>query len=75
MKLLSNYHGPTPKKWKKIGDTIMLFGAGASTGVMGLPLPDNQKLWIVWGLGILTLIGKAVTNLATTDDAENKSLQ
>lgn len=66
--LIENYKSPTPKKWKKIGDFIMVVGGGATTSVMGLPLTDSQKLWIVWGLGMLTLIGKGLTNLVKADE-------
>ncbi len=61
--LIENYKKPTPVLWRKIGDSILLLSAGLSGSIMGLPLPDHTKLWIMFGVNLLGVFGKIITNL------------
>lgn len=60
---LKNYYSPTPKWLRKIGDTILLFGTGLTVTFSTLKMDSG---WIITA-SVLTLIGKAVTNLFSED--------
>ncbi len=58
---LSNYYQKTPKQVKFWGD-VMLFSAPLLSGaVMASPLPETVKLWAVFGLNLVLVIGKVLT--------------
>jgi hypothetical protein len=63
MNLSENYTAPTPVKWRKIGDTILLVSSSLSTMVMGLPISEHAQLWTVFVVNIIGVIGKVLTNL------------
>lgn len=52
--MISNYKKPTPKKWRKIGDYVLLVTGLVPMQLPLLPIPDNQKVWIG---AISTLLG------------------
>lgn len=56
-----NYHKPTPKKWRKIGDTLMLL----SNSIAGVAALMALNPWIVVGGITLGTIGKIITNFTT----------
>lgn len=59
---LSNYYKPTPKKWRKIGDTLLAVSVYAQTQEM---ISGNTKLMTV--VTIVGLIGKFLTNFFVED--------
>ncbi len=64
MKKANEYYSvPTSPKWRKIGDSILIGCASLSTAVMGLPLTDNQIKWVIFGLNVIGVGGKIITNL------------
>jgi len=65
---LSNYYEPTPKKLKKLGDTILIGTASLSAMMMGAPFTDTQKAWIIFSLNVVGVVGKMITNLFKEDD-------
>ena len=65
---LSNYYEPTPKKLKKLGDTILIGTASLSAMMMGAPFTDTQKTWIIFGLNVVGVLGKMITNLFKEED-------
>ena len=65
-KLKENYWAATPIYAKKLGDSMLIASLGFSGGVMALPIEDNTKLWINFGLTGMGVIGKIITNLFTT---------
>jgi hypothetical protein len=67
MKKLQQYWTPTPVKARKIGDAFLILSASLSGAVMGLPLPDNHKLWINFILTLVGVIGKIITNFAAEE--------
>lgn len=71
MKPFDYYKQPTPKKWRKLGDTFLLISTSSSTMVMGLPLTEHQKLWTVFFVNVLGVVGKTITNFFKEDDAAN----
>ena len=60
LKQQTNYHKPTPKKWRKIGDAIM----GLGTIITGVAAHFANP-WIVVAAAALTYVGKTITNFAT----------
>jgi len=65
---LSNYYEPTPKRLKKLGDTILIGTASLSAMMMGAPFTDTQKTWIIFGLNVVGVLGKMITNLFKEED-------
>ena len=61
---MKKYFSPTPKKWRAIGDSIMIFSLGVSGYVMGLPISDNAKTWTMFCINFLGVIGKILSNFA-----------
>jgi hypothetical protein len=58
---LSNYYKKTPEAVKYWGD-VMLFAAPLLSGaVMTAPFDETVKLWVVFGLNIVLVIGKILT--------------
>ena len=58
---LSNYYMKTPAAVKFWGD-VMLFSAPLLSGaVMASPLSEQVKLWAVFGLNLVLVIGKVLT--------------
>lgn len=58
----SYYKASTPELFRKIGDSILIAGPILQTAIMELPITENAKIWINFGITILTVIGKIVTN-------------
>lgn len=60
--MLKRYYAPTPKKWRKIGDTLLavsLYAQGQQA------FSGNTKL--MTGIAIAGLIGKFLTNFFTEE--------
>jgi len=55
-------------KLKKIGDAFLLLSASLTTAVMSLPLSDNTIKWVVFGLNIIGVTGKIITNVMCKED-------
>lgn len=62
MKTLQNYYKPTPKKWRKIGDTFQETALVASAIVALLAAPPA---WIPVAIFAVGRIGKIITNFAS----------
>lgn len=62
--MATNYYQPTPKKWRKIGDAILLGTSALGTLMMGAPFSDKTISIIVWALGVVGVLGKVITNFA-----------
>lgn len=63
MKSLSKYYSPTPKKWRKLGDSLL----AVSTMVTTYAIAEEMKALSLIALGI-GVIGKFLTNFFTEDD-------
>ena len=67
---LSNYYKKTPEKVKFWGD-LMLFSAPLLSGVVvASPLPETVRLWVVFGLNIILVIGKILTKFVGDEPIE-----
>jgi hypothetical protein len=69
--MMSNYYSPTPKKWRKIGDAILIGCASLSAMIMGSPLTDEGKAWATFVLNVAGVAGKIITNCFKEDENEN----
>lgn len=67
MKAFENYAAPTPVKWRKIGDAILLATTSLSGMVMGLPLSEHAQLWAIFILNAIGVAGKVITNFFKDD--------
>lgn len=63
-KMMKNYYKPTPKRWRKIGDAILLGSTSLSALMMGAPLSDHTITITVFILNVIGVVGKVLTNLA-----------
>lgn len=68
---MENYYKPTPKKWRKIGDAILLGTASISTLMMGAPFDDKTISVTVWLLSVVGVAGKVITNFFKEDEQGN----
>jgi hypothetical protein len=59
---MKNYYKPTPRKWRKIGDAILLTTATLSTLMMTSPFSDHTISITVWLLSVGGVVGKVLTN-------------
>jgi hypothetical protein len=69
-----SYYKPTPIKWRKIGDAILLGTASISTMMMGAPFSDKTISITIWALGVVGVAGKILTNFFKEDDTETNTL-
>lgn len=60
MEAMKNYYKPTPVKWRKIGDSLLMIGSTV-TGFSAFTMPP-----IVTAIAAgLTCLGKIITNFTT----------
>lgn len=69
---MKKYWESTPKRFRMLGDGILIMSSTLSASVMGLPISEHNKLWAVFALNLIGAIGKILTNFAgtTTDEAK-----
>jgi len=70
MKKIAQYWQPTPKKARVLGDSILILSAAISGSIMGLPIAEHTKLWLMFSINVISAIGKILTNFATEPDKE-----
>jgi predicted phosphoadenosine phosphosulfate sulfurtransferase len=64
---VSNFNKPSNKKWKGVAD-FFLYSLPLYLGsIMALPITDELKLWLNFGVTILTVTIKGITKF-TTDE-------
>lgn len=60
--ITEKYMAPTPIKWRKIGDSVLVGTSGLSAIMMGAPIPDGYTIWIIFTLNVLGVGAKVITN-------------
>lgn len=70
---MKNYYKPTPKKWRKIGDAILLGTASLSALMMGAPLSESAKTLTIFLLNVIGVVGKVITNFFKEDEPKQDS--
>lgn len=53
----------TSDRTKLYADLLLTFSMCATGIIMGLPITDNHKLWIVAGINFIGMGGKLLTNV------------
>lgn len=66
---ITKYSMPTPAKWRKIGDSLMIIG-GSITAYM-IERDDHTMAKVAL---ICTILGKVITNFASEDNKSGKQL-
>jgi predicted phosphoadenosine phosphosulfate sulfurtransferase len=62
-----NLNKPSNKKWKAIAD-FFLYSLPLYLGaVMALPVSDNIKLWITFGITIITVTLKGISKFTSEE--------
>lgn len=72
--LMRKYSTPVPWRFRKIGDALMVGALGLSGLITGLPLTDHQKVWIMFCVNVLGVLGKVITNFAGDDSDKELAL-
>lgn len=67
--MTQNYWQPTPKKFRQIGDAILLGSTSLSAMMMGAPVSEGTRTWLIFGLNIMGVLGKVITNFFKESDA------
>lgn len=62
---IKNYFIPTPVKWRKIGDTILLGCTSLAAIMMTAPFPDKTISWTVFIVNLIGVTGKVISNMFT----------
>lgn len=62
-KVHDRYYANVPQRWRKIGDSILIFGTTMTATFAGM---EVDKGWII-AMSVLTALGKMITNLFTEE--------
>lgn len=65
----AHYKKPTPLKWRKIGDYILLLTAFIDGSLPKWPIPDEYKIWIAAGVSFIGITLKFWTNTKKEENA------
>jgi hypothetical protein len=68
--MIKNYKKPTPTRWRKIGDYVLLVTGLIPVQLPMLPIPDNHKVWIGAASTFLGITIKFWTNTKKDPDTE-----
>lgn len=67
MLALDNLKKPSNKKWKAVAD-FFLYSLPLYLGViLTLPLPDNTKMWINFGISMAIVTLKSISKFTTEE--------
>lgn len=72
---IKNLSKPTPRKYKRIGNALLIIGGGLSASLMGLPesvMSTELKIWLVFAVNQLTTAGKLFTSMYAIEEEEVK---
>lgn len=58
-----NYWAKTPIRMRKIGDAILIGTASLSAMMMGAPLSEAAKTWVIFVLNVVGVAGKIISNM------------
>ena len=59
----SHYYKPTPKKWRKLGDALLVIGGTITAAAM-----TGEILWLQYTALTCTVLGKTLTNFFTEEE-------
>lgn len=64
----SNLSKPDSKNWKKVSNFFLYTMPVYLTAIMTLPISETYKLWINFGITILTVTLKGFSKFTTDED-------
>lgn len=67
---LSNYYRKTPRWAKNIGDAALISIPLVSSAIMGAPLDETTKLWMIFVCNITLAVVKFITKLVGNEPIE-----
>jgi len=70
---LSDYYKPTPTLFRKIGDAILLGCTSLSAIMMGAPMEEHTRTWVIISLQAFGVFGKLVTNFFKEEGSSDES--
>jgi hypothetical protein len=65
---LDNLGKPSNKQWKRIADFFLFSLPLYLSAIMALPLKEELKLWLNFGITMLTITFKAVSKFTSEED-------
>ena len=66
----NNWNRSTPKKYRNLGDALLVLGSGLNGIILSLPIDSEIKVWIIAITSIISTIGKFLTKLFTEEKRE-----
>ena len=66
--MIQNYKKPTPIRWRKIGDYILVITGLVQTQLPMLPFADNVKMYVGMAVNFIGISLKFWTNTKKDDD-------
>ena len=70
---ITDYYKPTPTLFRKIGDTILVGCTSLAAMMMGAPIEEHTKTWIIFSLNVFGVMGKMVTNFFKEDEVKDEN--
>jgi hypothetical protein len=70
-----NYWKPTPKRIRKFGDSMLVVLPLLQGAVMNSPLTETGKAWAVFGVAVLVVMAKFITNLFAEEPELNEDVK
>jgi predicted phosphoadenosine phosphosulfate sulfurtransferase len=64
----ANLSKPSSKKWKSVADFFLYTMPLYLSTIMALPITEDLKLWINFGITMLTITLKAVSKFTSEDE-------
>jgi hypothetical protein len=65
---LDNFNKPSNRKWKAVADVILYTLPLYLGAVMALPISDTWKLWVNFGVTIVTITIKGISKLTLEEE-------
>lgn len=69
---VKHFYQKTPVRMRKLGDTILIGCTSLSAIMMGAPLSEHSKTWVLLSLNVLGVVGKMLTNFFTDEEIKNQ---
>jgi predicted phosphoadenosine phosphosulfate sulfurtransferase len=64
----ANLGKPSSKKWKSVADFFLYTLPLYLTAIMAVPISEDLKLWISFGVTMLTITFKAISKFTSEDE-------
>ena len=65
---IENLNKPDNKNWKNVSDFFLFTLPLYVTAIMAVPIPDQLKLWLNFGLTIIIVTIKGISKFSTNEN-------